>query len=140
MLPGASVGAMDARKGGARRLRSLYWTAMTEPERKLRTERVNGVDFGDELGLLRMRILRLATAVELDGDKQLERTRLMLSMLEVLARLGNLQARIARVEDDGAGELNALLWEEGGIQNSELKIQRAAGGGEAPRGGNDEPG
>jgi hypothetical protein len=106
---------MDPRKPALEE-RPLYWAAMSRPERKLSAERLGGVNFAGELGLLRTRILRLAKASKAEDEQGLEKTRLMLGMLETLARLGGLQARVERIVDGGAGEINAGLWD---IQSSE---------------------
>jgi hypothetical protein len=53
--------------------------------------------------LPRLRILRVATAADAEDDRGFERTRLLLGMLDVLARLGNLQARVERLADGWVG-------------------------------------
>jgi hypothetical protein len=103
---------MDPRKPHVQE-RPLYWAAMSRPERKLSAERLGGVNFADELTLLRTRILRLATASkESDVEMGMDQMRLMLGMLEVVARLGALQARVERSGDGGGGEINAGLWDD----------------------------
>src|SRR5579884_2211719 len=78
---------MDRRKPhGERRRRTLYWEAMSRDERELSPEALGRLNFEDELALLR------------------------LGMLEALARLGNLQARVERVADGGAGLLKEEWW------------------------------
>jgi hypothetical protein len=81
---------------------------MSRDERELSPEALGRLNFEDELALLRMRILRLAKAPE--EESSVERARLLLGMLEALARLGNLQARVERVADGGAGLLKEEWW------------------------------
>jgi hypothetical protein len=40
----------------------------------------------------------------------------MLGMLEVVARLGALQARVERSGDGGGGEINAGLWDDESLE------------------------
>jgi hypothetical protein len=85
---------------------------MTAGEQKVAAELLSRLSFGEELGLLRLRILRMAKAPEEDDDRGFKRVRLMVGMLDVLVRLGNLQAKVERLGDGGAGEMNALIWDE----------------------------
>jgi hypothetical protein len=102
---------VDQRKVELRaRNRPLYWAAMTAQERKLAPEVLGNVDFAEELGLVRVNILRLARDRSRERGSTLEQTRLMLGLLDVLTRLGNLQAKVERA-GDGAGELNESFWD-----------------------------
>ena len=92
------------------RRKSFYWTAFTRSERKLLPTLNADLDMSDELALLRVRILEFARPEP--GADRVERTRLMLGMLEALARLGMLQARLGALNDPDVAALNAALWTE----------------------------
>jgi hypothetical protein len=85
--------------------RSFYWSALDADERKLVASLGRNLDVMDELHLLRLRILHLAKSSPPDD---LDTTRLMLWMMEVLARLSNVQARVNPASCDLA-ELNEVV-------------------------------
>ena len=84
---------------------------MTDREKRLAPRMASGVDMADEVGLLRLRILRLAETSDPADEKAMAKCRLMVWMLEVLARMATLQARVSRPEVD-VGEAMAEVWEE----------------------------
>jgi len=82
---------------------------MLPDERKLSGRFALASDFSSELALLRSRLLRLAK--DDGGPQQLDKLRLLLLGVEIVARIGSLQSRALRLTDSGVGEINSLLWE-----------------------------
>lgn len=104
---------MDARRTRRDLARSVYWPAMNKRERKIAAQLARAGDVGDDMGLLRSRILRLAMATDPTDDAAMAKSRLMVWMMEVLARLGSLELRSARLAaDEGLAELASASWDE----------------------------
>lgn len=82
---------------------------MTARERRLAAQVGSGLDMMAELKLLRLWILRLAESTNPADPAAGHKSRLMVTMMEALARLAGLQARARSAGEDELREWTAAL-------------------------------